>query len=199
MEIDPLVSGYYYHIYNQGINKEKIFKHEEHYLKFLTLCEKYLFSQVDVYAYCLMPNHFHFLVYVPEPPGHPDRVPPPCQGVLSLSHLFNAYAQWFNKQTNRTGGLFRRPFRRKRITDDFYFMQVLYYIHRNPIHHKLAENIKDWIFSSYHVLTGDQPTRLKRDQVLEWFGGRKNFIDYHDKQLEIDDVDILESSIHSIP
>jgi len=190
MKTDPLVSGYYYHIYNQGINKERIFKHEDHYRKFISLCEKFLFSQVDVYAYCLMPNHFHFLFYIPE---HPDRVPPPCQGVLSLSHLFNAYAQWFNRQTNRTGGLFRRPFRRKRITDNYYLMRVLYYIHHNPVHHKFAENTSDWSFSSYHALTADQPTQLMREQVMEWFGGRKNFIAYHANQFEIDDIDILES------
>jgi putative transposase len=190
MEIDCIEPGNYYHIYNRGINKGRLFTNEEHYHKFLTLCKKYLPQRVDVLAYCLLPNHFHFLVYFPE---HPDRVSPPCQGVEALRHLFNAYAQWFNKKTSRTGGLFCRPFRRKKITDEAYLRQVIYYIHRNPLHHKLTDKPTDWLFSSYQTLIGTQPTLLLRDQVLEWFDNRKNFINYHATQFENDEEGMLET------
>ena len=56
--------GSFYHIYNRGNNKEKIFFEEKNYRHFLKLFDKYLSPYVDVYAYCLMPNHFHFLIRV---------------------------------------------------------------------------------------------------------------------------------------
>ena len=54
----------YYHIYNRGINSGQIFNTEENYLFFLSKFDKYLSSVCDVLAYCLMPNHFHFLIKV---------------------------------------------------------------------------------------------------------------------------------------
>ena len=56
--------GCFYHIYNRGNNRQNIFFEERNYLYFLRLFEKYLFNLVDVYAYCLMPNHFHFLIKI---------------------------------------------------------------------------------------------------------------------------------------
>ena len=178
MEIEPLEPDFFYHVYNRGINRQPIFTNEEHYYKFLDLTRKYLPKIADIYAYCLLPNHFHFLFYIRV---HPDRVPPPC---LGISHLCNAYAQWFNKLTDRTGGLFQRPFRRKRITDQEYLKRVIYYIHRNPLHHKMTNYPSMYPFSSYCDFIGHQPTVIKREQVLEWFDGRDNFIDYHSMQFD---------------
>ncbi len=54
--------GKYYHIYNRGNNKQKIFFDDENYLFFLSKFKKYLIPNIDVFAYCLMPNHFHFFI-----------------------------------------------------------------------------------------------------------------------------------------
>jgi putative transposase len=185
MEIEIIEPGNYYHIYNRGINREEIFIEDEHYFKFLSLCKKYIPRSSDVLAFCLLPNHFHFLVYILD---YPDRVLPPCQGgaSLQLSHLFNAYAQWFNKRTDRTGSLFQRPFKRIKITDEDYLRKLIYYIHRNPLHHRKCENPENYLFSSYQNILSNQNTILKRDEVLEWFGGRANFIEFHKMQFEID-------------
>ncbi len=195
MEIDIIEPDYYYHIYNRGNNKEKIFKEDEHYYKFLELSKKYLTQQTDILAYCLLPNHFHFLLFMhdhktnavnTQTSGRNMPSNGPINLSLPLSHLFNAYAQWFNKKTGRTGGLFQRPFRRRRITSEEYLKQVIYYIHRNPMHHHLADNPENWKFSSYKTILSDQPTLLKREQVLEWFGDRENFVQYHTMQFKID-------------
>ena len=63
MEIEILEPGYFYHIFNRGINREHIFIEDEHYYKFLSLCKKYILPQKDVLAYCLLPYHFHMLPY----------------------------------------------------------------------------------------------------------------------------------------
>lgn len=191
MEIDFIESGYYYHIFNRGINRQPIFTEEEHYLKFLSLCKKYLPKQAAVLAYCLLPNHFHLLLFIKE---HPDRVGIPCQGKesLFLSHLFNAYAQWFNKKTARTGGLFQRPFKRKRISDEAYLKQLVYYIHRNPLHHNLVVKPEEWLYSSYQALLSEHQSLLHREEVLEWFGNKRNFIDFHRMQFEVDRSLLLE-------
>jgi putative transposase len=185
MEIEIIEQGYFYHLFNRGNNRENIFIEQEHYLKFLTLCNKYLPDISDMLAYCLLPNHFHMLVYIHE---YPDRVSKPCQGYYSLpfSHLFNSYAQWFNKKTGRTGSLFQRPFKRIRITDEDYLRKLIYYIHRNPLHHQVNKNPENYLFSSYQSLICKHNTLLKPDKVLEWFGGIKNFIEYHKMQFEID-------------
>jgi putative transposase len=188
MEIELIEPDYYYHIYNRGINRLPIFTTEEHYQKFLILTLHYLPSVSDIFAYCLIPNHFHLLIYT-----HPGGVPPPRRGVSpQLGNLFNAYAQWFNKKTGRTGGLFQSPFKRKKITDQEYLKRVIYYIHRNPMHHKLVHHPAQYAFSSYLGLISHQPTLLQREQVLEWFDGRENFINYHNMQFEIDADDFLE-------
>ncbi len=180
MEIEVIEPDYYYHIFNRGINRQPIFTSEDHYYKFLSLCKKYLPNYADVFAYCLMPNHFHFVIYI-----HPDGVGVPRRGVNNpLGVLFNSYAQWFNKKTGRTGGLFQRPFKRKKILDQEYLKQVIYYVHRNPMHHKLVENPFNYTFSSYQTLINNQPTMLNRKQVLEWFDGRTNFIDFHNFKFE---------------
>ena len=64
MFIDKLEPGRYYHIFNRGINRTRIFQEERNYYFFLERFSKYLDDKVDVYAYCLMPTHFHFFVYV---------------------------------------------------------------------------------------------------------------------------------------
>ena len=190
MEIELIEPDCYYHIYNRGINRQPIFNSEAHYYKFLTLCQFYIPKIADVLAYCLLPNHFHFLLYI-----HPDGVPPPRRGVCvnsPLCNLFNAYAQWFNKQSDRTGGLFQRPFKRKKITDQEYLRQLIYYIHRNPMHHKITGDPTKYPYSSFTGIVSNQPTFLQRDLVLEWFDSRENFIDFHLRQYEIFAESMLE-------
>ena len=57
-----LCSGEYYHLYNRGNNRERIFFERENYLFFLRRLRKYVVSALDIVAYCLMPTHYHLLV-----------------------------------------------------------------------------------------------------------------------------------------
>jgi len=56
-------------------------------------------------------------------------------------------------------------------------MQLVHYIHFNPQKHGFVADFREWPYSSYHTLLSSKPTRLKRDQVLDWFGGSAKFVE----------------------
>jgi REP element-mobilizing transposase RayT len=166
----PLIPGGYYHIYNRGNNRENIFREARNYDYFLRLYAKHIFSVADTYAYCLLKNHFHFLI----------RIKEDLSGLKNLtglsrpfSNFFNAYARAFNRAYGRTGALFQRPFGRVPVTTDAHFTRLITYIHQNPQKHGFVSDFREWPYSSYHAHLSDKATRLRRDDVLAWFNGRQ--------------------------
>ncbi|TEU21989.1 MAG: hypothetical protein E3J21_00945, partial [Anaerolineales bacterium] len=126
----PLQYGKYYHIFNRGNNRENIFIEERNYRYFLKLYAKHIVPMADTYAYCLLRNHFHFLVRIKtmeeqELTGLQDLSALPRKPSQHFSNLLNAYARAFNKAYQRTGALFQRPFGRIEITSDAYFVQLV--------------------------------------------------------------------------
>ena len=116
-----------YHIFNQGNNREKIFFNHENYLLFLRKMEKYILPYADILAWCLMPNHFHIMVYITKDSlsqreaiftktetkdsltqretiftDHKERT-----FNNSIGYLIRSYTQAVNKSENRTGSLFK--------------------------------------------------------------------------------------------
>ena len=186
----PLQYGKYYHIFNRGNNQENIFIEERNYRYFLRLYAKHIMPVSDTYAYCLLRNHFHFLVRIKtveeqELTGLGDLSALPRKPSQQFSNLFNAYAKAFNKTYHRTGTLFQRPFGRIEVTSDSYFMQLVTYIHQNPQKHGFVNDFRTWPYSSYQALLSTKPTRLQRDDVLTWFQGVDHFEDVH--RYEVDE------------
>ena len=97
----------------------------------------------------------------------------------TFKRFFQSYALAFNKQQNRKGNLFNRPFKRVEIDKDSQFTQTIIYINANAQHHKLCKDFTEHKWSSWHTMISDKPTQLKRKEVLEWFGGLQTFIDVH--------------------
>ena len=198
--------GNFYHIYNRGNNKQPIFFEKKNYHHFLKLFDKYLDGFVDVYAYCLMPNHFHFLIKILELARtievHQDYrsfknpaslLVPAKTTVVSLDKAFKTffmtYAKGINSVYNRTGALFQQKFKKKEITDDSYFTSIIQYIHANPIAAGLCNSYEDWEFSSYNAIVGTNPTKIKREEVIDWFGNKDIFIKVHrERELEREKV-----------
>lgn len=189
-QYEELGPGYYYHIYNRGNNRENLFNEEKNYFYFLNLLKKHILPIADLYAYCLMKNHFHFLVKI-KLPDEVERDDEKSERFLkpvrfeqtvsrSFSNFFNAYAKAINKEYSRTGSLFQERFRRKRIDKDSYFTEIIFYIHGNPQRHGFVDDFRKYKHSSYQRLLSEQPTRLKRDEVLTWFGGKEAFMEYHE-------------------
>ena len=174
--------GKYYHVFNRGVNSCATFFEKKDYYYFLEAYKKYIPKIADTFAYCLMKNHFHFLIRIKEEneiefisvrkPYNPSR---------QFSHFFNAYTRWFNISHDRTGPLFERPFKRKSIDSDRYLKQIIGYIHTNPIHHGISTELTDFPWTSYRQLTtgkmGDKPFPLA--DAVSWFGDIDHFITYH--------------------
>src|SRR4051812_40416336 len=96
-----------------------------------------------------------------------------------LGHLFNGYAQSFNRRHDRTGGLFEKPFKRKQIESKDGLISLILYIHTNPVHHCFVHDFAEWPYSSFHKLISDGDSFLNKHAVLDWFGGKENLISSH--------------------
>jgi REP element-mobilizing transposase RayT len=174
----PLEYGKYYHIYNRGINSDVLFKETGNYEHFLKLYDIHIEPMAETYAWCLMKNHFHFLIRIKEVEEiKSEKNILPSQ---SFSNLFNAYTKAFNKKYNRHGALFERPFKRKSIEDENYFQNGITYIHNNPVHHNICEHPLNYPWSSYTTCLSDKPTKLKRKEVMALFDDIENFKYVHE-------------------
>lgn len=142
-----------YHIYNQGNNKQNIFFNSENYLYFFKHFEAEVLPHCELLAYCLMPNHFHFLVYTNEKSIIPLKI-----GSLTLTALSNgfrlllsSYAKGINIQQGNSGSLFRQKTKYKLLEVDSknYSFTCFNYIHQNPMKAKLVDKMENWPYSSF--------------------------------------------------
>jgi hypothetical protein len=101
-----------------------------------------------------------------------------------LGNFFNSYTLSINKQENRVGSLFQRPFRRKEVTTESYFRQIVIYIHQNPIKHGFTSHLEEYPFSSLHSFLNDGGSFLNRDKVLKLFCGLENFRVAHEEMMQ---------------
>ncbi|MBL6965124.1 MAG: hypothetical protein ISR60_01105 [Anaerolineales bacterium] len=190
---EPLQFGQYYHIYNRGNNRENLFIEKRNYAYFLRLYARHILPVAETFAYCLLPNHFHFLIRTRTEEEQLEYLEIKQIGSVlktepifkakkpsrAFNNFFIAYARGFNNATDRTGVLFETPFRRKIITSDAYFYRLLAYIHMNPQKHGFVDDFRDWPWSSYRSLLSEKETRLERESVFEWLGGRDSFEAFH--------------------
>ena len=152
--------GQYYHIYNRGAGKSKIFFIENNYLYILDLIQRYMGKYgVSIIAYCLMPNHYHFLLR--QMTGE----------TLSkfINILFNAYVQALNRQQSRTGTLFEGRFKHVCIDDWNYLSHLCRYIHRNPVKAGLVSTPEDWAYSNFREWVGMRNSELKDDIFIKTY------------------------------
>lgn len=174
----------FYHVFNRGINGEKIFSIFDNYFYFLKLLQKYILPIAKVYSYCLLPNHFHFLVQIKSEKEIRDFITKPNFDITFIvskqfSNFFNAYSQAYNKSFNRTGRLFEQPFRRIHINTEEYLIKTILYIHKNPRKHSIEENIAIYRFSSYHDIITGKSSFIQSEEVIKWFEDLDNFIYCH--------------------
>jgi len=153
-----------YHVYNRGNNKQTIFFRKENYPYFLDKVRKYIQPNADILAWCLMPNHFHFLIHANDYSVRLVKELPLKINALTEGFrlLLSSYTQGINKQEKRTGNLFQQKTQLKNISDGQrnYGHTAFHYIHQNPIQAGLTEKLEDWEYSSYREYAGSGSTDL---------------------------------------
>src|SRR5690606_633713 len=201
-----------YHIFNRANGNEKLFLNDDNYRYFLKRYEHFISPIADTFCYCLMPNHFHFLVRIKAEVEFGEILEgrkvssKTLQGFRTLegldrqkcitqfisqqfSHLQNSYTQAFNKVNDRKGSLFMHPFKRIKVTDEGYLKKLVHYIHFNPIESGLTAKPEEWKYSSYSATISNKPTSLLKGEVLSWFDDLENFIHCHKYPPEITGID----------
>jgi putative transposase len=152
-----LIENEYYHVYNRGHNKQPIFLCVRDYLRYLLKLEKYLEKHaVTLLAYCLMPNHIHFLMRQ--------------DGEMAIEEfihrLHTAYTMYFNKKYERIGSVFQGRFKAKPVETDEYLLHISRYIHQNPLEiiraqgPALNSDISNYRWSSYQEYIKQSPIHL---------------------------------------
>ncbi len=206
-----LVAENTYHVFNRTNNREPMFYDDAGRRHFLQKYAKYVSPYVDTFAYCLLGNHFHLLVRVKcledilsaientpieERSGaQKDILLLPeeernAHPVLAsqFMRLFTSHSMYINLKWNRKGNLFHRPFKRILIDSERYFEQLVYYIHANPTKHGICEDFTRYFWSSYQSILSEGPTRLEREELLEWFGGKRMFEIFHQQEHDLEEV-----------
>jgi len=173
----------FYHVYNRAVEKRTIFYTKNDYEYFLN---KVLFFKektgVKILAYCVLPNHWHFLLkeFQNHPSGDPTGGNPQISRFISL--LSNSYTKYFNFNKNHSGRIFQGPFKSKIVDDDNYLRVLINYINLNHLKHKLSKNTADWFYTSHHNYVGQEKYHLiDRDYLIdfkEYKNGIRNYSNY---------------------
>lgn len=171
----------FYHIYNRGNNRENLFIEDGNYSFFLEKWNKYLLDYVEIWAYCLMPNHFHFLIRINDRSSFPNDIDINKFLEDQFKRLFSSYTLSFNKVYDRTGSLFQKRFKRVSVKSETYLFTLIHYIHHNPIHHHFTDNFVEWKYSSYLAFIRNSKTKVATESLLDLIGGKEEFISLHEK------------------
>lgn len=169
----------YYHVYNRGIEKRVIFCDDQDYTVFLGLLKKYLIGdnhninnrhkftpmsgRIELLAYCLMPNHFHLLIY------QEDR-----RAMTELMRrVTTGYVMYFNDKYDREGRLFQGTYKASAINSDSYLHHISRYIHLNP------KEYTTWPYSSYTIYAGKKKVKwVNTVRVTELFSSREEYLKF---------------------
>ena len=158
--------GAWYHVMNRGRRGEKIFYTKEDCEIFLVLLQEAAnLWDVRISAYCLMNNHYHIQVQTP-------------QGNLSrfMRHLNGVYTQRYNRLHGYDGQLFRGRFKSIIVEEDNYLLELMRYIHRNPLRAGMVENLDDYPWSSHHgyLSSYKEWNRLHKNFIMSMLSGKRN-------------------------
>ena len=146
-----LSDGFVYHVINRGNNKQQVFHKDQDYDAFMDLVASATkrFS-VKLYAYCLMPNHFHFVVS-------------PEQGTAlsAWMHLImTSHVRRYNKYYEVSGHVWQGRFKSFPVQRDEHLLVLMRYVEGNPVRSGLTATARDWLWSSHRERIGESPTRF---------------------------------------
>ncbi|MBE2219325.1 MAG: transposase [Ignavibacteria bacterium] len=139
------IPGNIYHVYNRGNNREPVFYQTRNYDFFLSKAGKHINKFADIISYCLVPNHFHFMIKVKE-----DIEGRSLNNEFAV--LLRSYTRAINAQEGRTGSLFQQKTKAKNVSECC--LVCFNYIHQNPLKAGIVQRIEDWEYSSFNEYAG---------------------------------------------
>jgi REP element-mobilizing transposase RayT len=186
----------YYHVYNKSVSGVKLFKEDEDYNSFLIKFNKYLGSYINVYAYVLMPNHFHFLVKVKDEQtiksvAKIEKTKRSDELIKDELHIndfiadqfkrwLSSYCISYKNKYGHVGSVLMNRFKRIESGSLEKNIYWLAYIHHNPIHHHYCQTYIEWRYSSYNSFIIQKSTKICKEEVFnEWFASKDDFLNYH--------------------
>jgi len=203
----PIVIDQVYHVFNRSIGRVPIFTENRDYQRALNVLTFYSYhnpslrfshynrlpqlqkvgfmdglkqkadKQIELFAFCFMPNHIHFLIKEIREKGI----------TTFMSNFQNSYAKYFNTKENRSGGLFQQMFKSTLIEADEQLIHVARYIHLNPVTAFIIKNFKDLVlypWSSYPTYVGKNSSDiLNTEVILSHFKSLQRFIEFTQDQV----------------
>jgi REP element-mobilizing transposase RayT len=154
--------GLVFHVISRGNGRQNVFLEDADFRRFLDLLAKVKErTPFDLFAYCLMPNHFHLLIRVGR--FEISRI---------MQQLLTRYACFFNAKRRRPGHLFQSRFKAKLCGKDSYLLELVRYIHLNPVRAKIVDDPVQWTWSGHREYLGLPGRRLADlDFIRSFFGG----------------------------
>ncbi len=202
--VKKYLEGGIYHVYNRGVEKRRVFLNRADYIRFMKyfdiylgaedrfdsagVCYPKLNDQIELLAFCLMPNHFHLLVKQKTQSGLTDF----------MRRIMTGYAMYFNLKYRRVGPLFQGIYKGSLIENQPYLLDISSYIHLNPNTMDLGVCLK-YPYSSLKFYTGGfSPNWLSAGTIIDSFDGIENYMDYckaragfqEDQPLEFNSSDV---------
>ena len=170
-----------YHILFRGVNQQNIFEEASDFEKLketiLIVKEEMGF---EIYAYCFMGNHVHIVLKEKN------------TGDISLimKRILTKYARWYNIKYGRSGALIANRYKSVPVEIDEYFLQLIRYVHQNPIKAGIVNEIGEYPYSSYGEYVGDG--ELTNTTFLLEMISKKEFVEYH-KELDTIEFRVTDS------
>ena len=195
MRKDPLITGFYYHIYNRGVDKRDVFVNENDLRRFILSVKEFNTVEpigsikdftlrklsdvqrpkvskplVSIVCYCFNPNHFHFILKQEVDGGISEF----------FKRLLGGYTKYFNLIHKRSGSLFQGRFKSNLINDDAYFLKIRPYVNINYLIHDIPKSKKHLIRASdeeYNKENFDLASKVEAENILEFYGSKEKFND----------------------
>jgi putative transposase len=183
-----------YHVYNRGVNKEKVFYNSDDFSLFLYRLKENLFPEsgkhkkswlekrrktlppnsFDLISYCLMPNHFHLLIQ--------QKTDLPITKLISK--VSTSYSMCFNKKHGRIGAVFQDQFKAVLVENNEQLLWTSYYIHKNPVEAGLIKNPQDYRWSSYSEYFGVHGNfdLCKKEIITNQFHSENEYLKFFEDQ-----------------
>jgi putative transposase len=197
----------YYHFVCKSIDGILLFPDVADYLVFTDRFKKFTDEFLELWGFCLLPNHTHHIVKIKLPEivkASITNFPLENRTKAMLSFLSDStnetvfdkmidrqmnsflvsYANYYNNKYQRQGGIFQKPFKRIVIDDDAHLQQAIIYTHANAQKHGITGNYKKYPFSSYASIIEANEYYTSSKNVINFFGGIEKFIQIHNSQVE---------------